>query len=192
MKIVARQWRWIMILRVAIGCGVVAMGLQLPWLSVVVMMSESHDWRALRAFIPVGLAMCLAGGYFACYARLEWKPRGIAVGLCRHGLVCKVNYVLCPRLLVIEWPNIEGATYEPPRWFGLCFGRVRVVLRMCLATGTLPTSGGGVVQAGAYIIVLGGWWEAWHPEDVANLIQAAATDEAVRDTLGERQEVLYP
>ena len=55
MKIVARQWRRIMILRVAIGCGVVAMGLQRPWLSLKEMI-EDHDWsffghrfrRALR------------------------------------------------------------------------------------------------------------------------------------------------
>ena len=191
MKIVARQWRWIMILRVAIGFAVVAMGLQLPWLFVEEM-SKTHDWSPLRHRIPVGLAVCLTGGYIAYYARLEWRPRGIAVGLFRRGLVCKVNYVRCPRLLVIEWHNIERAVYEPPRWFGLRAGKVRVILRMSLATGTLPKSGSGVVQAGAYIIVLGGWWEAWHPEDVANLIQAAATDSAVRESLGERQEDLYP
>ena len=191
MRIVARQWRWIMILRIAIGCGVVAVGLQLPWLPVEEM-SRNNDWRPLRVLIPAGLAMCLTGGYFAYYARMEWRPRGIAVGLCRHGLVCKVNYVRCPRLLVINWTNIYGAVYEPPRWFGLCSARVRVLLEKCLVPGTLPTSGGGVIQAGLYVIVLGGWWEAWHPADVANLIRAAATDPAVRESLGERQEDMYP
>lgn len=191
MRIVARQWRWMMILRIAIGFAVVAMGLQLPWLFVEEMRWRD-DWRPLRLWIPVGLAVCLTGGYFAYYARLEWRPRGIAVGLFRRGLVCKVNYVRCPRLLVIEWHNIERAVYEPPRWFGLRSGKVRVIVRMSLATGTLPKAGSGVVQAGAYIIVLGGWWELWHPEDVATLIQAAATDETVRESLGERQEDLYP
>ncbi len=91
MKIVARQWRWIMILRVAIGFGVVAMGLQLPWLAVL-LIGHPDDWNELRRMIPAGLAMASVGGYFAYCARMEWRPRGIAVGLFRGGLVCNVNY----------------------------------------------------------------------------------------------------
>lgn len=184
-----------MILRVAIGFSVAAMGLLLPWLPVVDM-TRNQDFRALRALIPGGLAMCLTGGYFAYYAWLEWWPRGFAVGLCRRGLVCKVNSVRCPRLLAIQWRNIESATYKPPRWFGLCAGQVKVQLRASLPTfhvaGRLPESGGGVRRAGRYTILLGGWWETWHPADVANLIEAAATDSGVRESLSERRVEMSP
>lgn len=182
MKIVARQWRWITVLRIAIGCGVVAAGLLLPWTAVQPNMQE-NDWRVLRFLIGGGLVLAPVGGYFAYYARMEWRPRGFALGICRHGLVCKVNNIACPRLLVIKWPSICNATHDRPRWFGLISGSVRLTLQRGVVLGVLPEFRGDVRMSGPNAIRLGGWWEAWHPADVADLVNAAITDPAVRESL---------
>ena len=182
MRVFARQIWWLQVMRITIGCVTIAVGIGVPWLAVH---PGTHqlEWRAFRVLLPGGILIAILGAVFAAYARLEWRPRGFAAGVTRHGLILKANGFRCPKLVAIKWEQIRSAQYLPPRRFSIRSGRVKILLHECLPKGTLPTERGEVVELGPYTIGLKGPWDDWHPEDVANLISSAANDPAVRASL---------
>ena len=183
MRIVARQWIWFAILRVAIGFGTVAWGAMLPCLAIVEA-TRNGQWRAVPVLSCGGAGICIAGGYFAYYARREWNPRGFVVALSRRGLILKVNGgVACPHVVALHWRSIKSAEYIAPRWWGLKPAAVRICLWGYLHADKVPSRGRGVVYHWPFELWLNGWWEQWHPEDVAKLIHAAAIDSNMRSTL---------
>ena len=179
MRIVARQILWLHVMWIAIGCGFVAFGVLTPWFDIEVIAGGKLQ-PLLR---PFGLFLVMLGTYALIYARLQWRPRGFAVGVTRRGLILKVRGFRCPKMVRIKWRQIRGARFEPPHAFTRWPGGVEVFLYYRLATGTLLTEGDGIVELEPHTIGLKGPWEQWHPEDVAELICAAASDPAVRETL---------
>jgi hypothetical protein len=178
MRVLARQIWWLQVMRITIGCLIIAMGVVLPWLGAGPVLSRS-DWRVVRVLLVGGALLILAGILFAGYALLEWRPGGFAVGISRRGLILKVNGRRCPSLIAIRWSQIRGAHYEPPR-YRWNPGIVKIYLHQHLPAGRLPATRGGVVELGPNTIGLNGRWELWHPADVAQLINSAASDPALR------------
>lgn len=199
MRIVVRQYWWLQVLRITIGCAVIALGVLTCFLGAYAGL-EQNQWQAFPAFFTGGLLFVATGFYFATYARLEWRPRGFVVAVTRRGLILKVNGIRCPKLVAIKWSQIQGAKYEPPDsfafWpkpmkvflrehcsFAFWTGMVKVLLHEPLPEGTLPAHEVGVTACGPSTVGLNGFWEKWHPVDVADLVNNAAKDPTFCETL---------
>jgi hypothetical protein len=180
MRVVARQIWWLQVIRITLGCAAVAVGVVMPWFGAEMAMRTTM--QAFLAFLLGGIAFVVVGTTFAIYARLEWRPRGVAVAICRRGLILKANGFRCPKLVRIKWEQIGSARYIPPS-FGFLPGWVKISLKGILPEETLPKSRGGVIEMGPYTIALNGIWELWLPEDAANLINEAVANPELRETL---------
>jgi hypothetical protein len=182
MRVIARQFWWLQVVRISIGCATICAALQSALYSTVTALRH-HQTRLLYLLLPAAVLLALAGILFAIYSRLEWRPRGVAVAMTRHGLILKANGFRWPKLVVIKWTDIRGAEYIAATLFPYRRASVSVFLIKPMPGGTLPTERGGVIALTPDTIGLTGFWEQWHPKDVARLICSAANDPAVRAAL---------